>query len=51
MNLLEVVVTVVVLLGIALAVLLFERRRAERIRRDVGQDARRRLRQQDEDEA
>ncbi len=42
MGLFDVVVTVVVLLGIAVAILLFERRRAEEIRRDLGAEARRR---------
>ncbi len=44
MGLLEVILTVVVLLGVALAILLFERPRAERIRRDVGEEARQRAR-------
>lgn len=46
MGLFEVILTVVVLLGVALAVLLFEKSRAERIRRDVGEEARRRARDQ-----
>lgn len=49
MGLLQVILTVVVLLGVALAILLFEKSRAERIRRDVGEEARRRTRDEGDD--
>jgi len=39
---LQVVTTVIVLLAIAVAILLFERRRAEEIKRDLTEQARRR---------
>lgn len=42
MTTLQVVMTVVVLLAIAVAILLFERRRAEEIKRDLTEQARRR---------
>jgi hypothetical protein len=39
MDAFRLVVTVVVMLGVVVAILLFERRRAERIRRDTGRMA------------
>lgn len=39
MDAFRLVVTVVVMLGVVAAILLFERRRAERIRRDTGRMA------------
>ncbi|HEX5917133.1 MAG TPA: hypothetical protein VFY76_04725 [Nocardioides sp.] len=39
MNAFRLVVTVLVMVGVVVAILLFERRRAERIRRDTGRMA------------
>ena len=39
MDAYRLVVTVVVMIGVVVAILLFERRRAERIRRDTGRMA------------
>lgn len=47
-GLLGVILVVVVLLGVAAAIALFERPRARRIQRDLRQEARRR---EDEDDA
>jgi len=43
MGLFDVILTVVVLLAVAVLILLFERRRARQIERDVGQMSRDRL--------
>ena len=49
MTVLAVVLTVVVLLGVAAAILVFERPRARQIERDVADDARRRRDKRDRD--
>jgi hypothetical protein len=45
MMLLGLIALIVVTIGIVVAILLFERPRAERIERDLGEDARRRRRE------
>jgi len=51
MDAFRLVVTVVVMVGVVLAILLFEKRRAERIRRDTARMAQGRPLDEDEDEA
>jgi Sec-independent protein translocase protein TatA len=48
MTLFEVVLAVVLTIAVVIAILLFERRRAQQIERDVGEMARERRRRRDE---
>lgn len=50
MDAFRLVVTVLVMVGVVVAILLFERRRADRIARDTRDLARGRPRDEDEDE-
>jgi hypothetical protein len=50
MDAFRLVVTVVVMVGVVLAILLFEKRRAERIRRDTARMAQGRPLDEDEDQ-